>query len=46
MMNKKTEIKAPSFIKLVLEVRTIAEAAGFALSYPVLQTAPKGDGNG
>ena len=45
MINKKTKFKAPSFIKLALEARTLLEAGGFALGYPVLQTAPKGDGH-
>ena len=40
---KKTKHNSPSFIKVALEARTIIEAAGFALSYPILQAAPKGD---
>jgi len=42
---KKEHIKRPSFIKLALEARTFFEAGSFAMSYPLLQTAPKGDGH-
>jgi len=44
-MVEKTKHKSPSLIKVVLEVRTILEAGGFALSYPILQAAAKGDGH-
>ncbi len=44
-MVEKTKHNSPSFIKVVLELRAIAEAGGFALSYPILQAAPKGDGH-
>ena len=43
--SEKTKKESPSFLKLALEVRTIAEAAGFALSFPILQTSAKGDGH-
>ncbi len=35
----------PSFFKLALEMRTVFEAGSFALSYPLVQTTPKGDGH-
>jgi pimeloyl-ACP methyl ester carboxylesterase len=37
--------KSPSILKLALEARTIVEAAGFALGFPLLQASPKGDGH-
>ncbi|MGB0496165.1 MAG: esterase/lipase family protein [Kangiellaceae bacterium] len=45
MTGNKKKPKSPSLIKLALEARTLIEAGGFALSYPILQTAPKGDGH-
>jgi dienelactone hydrolase len=36
---------SPSLFKLALEARTILEAGGFALSYPLLKTSVKGDGH-
>jgi pimeloyl-ACP methyl ester carboxylesterase len=42
---KKDQVKRPSFLKLALEARTFFEAGSFALSFPLLQTAPKGDGH-
>ena len=45
IMDKITKSQSPSLLKLALEARTIIEAGGFALSYPILQTAPKGDGH-
>jgi len=44
-MEQKKNSSAPSFIKLALEVRTLLEAGSFALSYPLLSTADKGDGH-
>ena len=38
-------IKRPSILKLALEARTFFEAGSFALSFPLLQTTPKGDGH-
>ncbi len=38
-------IKSPSFLKLALEARTFLEAGSFALSFPLLQATPKGDGH-
>ena len=38
-------IKSPSMLKLALEARTFFEAGSFALSFPLLQAAPKGDGH-
>lgn len=37
------KIKSPSLLKILLESRTILEASSFALSFPLLQTAAKGD---
>ncbi len=36
---------SPSLFRLALEARTLLEAGGFALSYPLLQTSVKGDGH-
>lgn len=38
------KIKRPSLLKLALEARTFFEAGSFAMSYPLLQTTAKGDG--
>ena len=35
----------PSFFKLAFEMRTLFEAGSFALSFPLLQATPKGDGH-
>ena len=35
----------PSLLKLALEMRTVFEAGGFAMSFPWLQTTAKGDGH-
>lgn len=37
------KIKSPSYLKMLLESRTVLEAGSFALSFPLLQTAAKGD---
>ncbi len=39
------KIKRPSLLKMALEARTFFEAGSFAMSYPLLQTTPKGDGH-
>ncbi|MFK8011922.1 MAG: hypothetical protein AB8B80_07785 [Marinicellaceae bacterium] len=39
------KIKRPSLLKMALEARSFFEAGSFAMSYPLLQTAPKGDGH-
>jgi len=44
-MVKKKKYESPSLLKVVLEARTLLEAGGFALSYPLLQASPKGDGH-
>lgn len=44
-MDKISKNKSPSLLKLALEARTIIEAGAFALSYPLLQKTPKGDGH-
>ncbi len=36
---------APSLVKLALEVRAVGEAGLFALGYPILQAAERGDGH-
>lgn len=41
----KRKFKRPSLFKIALEARTFFEAGSFALSYPLLNTAPKGDGH-
>ena len=38
-------IKRPSLLKIALEARLFFEAGSFAMSYPLLQTTPKGDGH-
>ncbi len=40
-----TRSKSPSWIKVALEARTILEAGSMALSFPLLQASPKGDGH-
>jgi len=39
----KKVIKSPSLLKIALESRTLIEAGSFAMSFPLLQTAAKGD---
>ena len=39
------KIKRPSLLKMALEARSFFEAGSFAMSYPLLQTAEKGDGH-
>lgn len=40
-----SHLHSPSIFKLALEFRTFFEAGSFALSFPWLQTTPKGDGH-